>query len=67
MWDPATSSFGPTGSLAEGRYDHTATLLSDGRVLVIGGIGDDGTPLASAEVYEPDAGAIGSQSPSPGQ
>ena len=29
--------FTPTGSLAEGLVEHTATLLSDGRVLVMGG------------------------------
>ena len=38
VYDPATGAFSPTGSLADGRaWCHTATLLSDGRVLVIGG------------------------------
>jgi hypothetical protein len=51
-WDPATRSFAPEGSLADARSDHTATLLPDGRVLVVGGGGEDGAYLASAEIYE---------------
>src|SRR5437764_927637 len=50
----------PTGSMHEGRELHTATLLQDGRVLVVGGlsVGADrnGTRLASAELYNPAAG-----------
>jgi hypothetical protein len=38
------------------RRDQTTTLLWDGRVLVTGGRGRDGAPLASAEVYDPAAG-----------
>ena len=44
-----------TGSMATGRYGHTATVLSTGKVLVVGG--DDTSPLASAELYDPAAGA----------
>lgn len=35
------------------RWSHTATLLSDNRVLVTGGSGD-----ATAELYDPAAGAF---------
>jgi Galactose oxidase, central domain/Kelch motif len=45
-----------TGSLITGRAHHTATLLSNGQVLVAGGGfgGDQGeTPYASAELYVP--------------
>jgi hypothetical protein len=35
------------------RYNHTATLLRDGRVLVAGGYGIDGRPLSTAEIYDP--------------
>jgi hypothetical protein len=52
VWDPVTASFGPAGSLLEGRYGHTASPLSDGRVLIIGGY-DGEDILASAEVWEP--------------
>lgn len=34
------------------RSSHTATLLSDGRILVAGGF-NDGTPIDDAEVYDP--------------
>ena len=55
VWDPVTASFGPAGSLVEARIFHTATLLPDGRVLVVGGIAEDDR-LASAEVWDPSDG-----------
>ena len=43
-----------TGSMANARESHTATLLPDGQVLVAGGGGDFfGQSLASAELYDP--------------
>jgi WD40 repeat protein len=44
-----------TGSLNNARTGHTATLLADGKVLVVGG-SNDGTYLASAELYDPATG-----------
>ena len=47
----------PTGSLITARSFHTATLLRDGKVLVVGGQGIDGLDmLASAELYDPELG-----------
>jgi hypothetical protein len=45
-----TGSFTLTGSLNTARYQHTATLLNNGMVLIAGGIGSSGI-LASAELY----------------
>jgi len=58
VWDPATASFGPAGSLTTERGDHTATLLPDGRVLVIGGDGGDDAIL-EAEVWDPATTSLG--------
>ncbi len=44
--------FVATGSLTTGRTNHTATLLADGRVAVIGGEDYDYAPLASIEVFD---------------
>jgi hypothetical protein len=49
VWDPATGEWEPAGSLADGRAEHTATLLSDGTVLVIGSLGNK----SSSEIYDP--------------
>ena len=58
---PASPQFGTftlTGSLNTARYDHTATLLQNGEVLVTGGLGVNGvyTSIASAELYNPKKG-----------
>jgi len=62
LWDPETASFGLVGSLTEVREGqdaaHTATLLPDGRVLVVGGSGPDGA-LASAELWDPETASFG--------
>ena len=39
LWDPATLSYSQSGSLEVRRERHTATLLPDGRVLIVGGVG----------------------------
>ena len=52
----ASGVFTNTGTLAEARYEHTATLLPNGTVLVAGGIGFNSPVLASAELYDPASG-----------
>src|SRR2546428_3835784 len=52
----ASGVFVGTGSLATGRFSHTATLLPNGKVLVAGGIGTGGGPPSSAELYDPNSG-----------
>ncbi len=58
IWDPATLSYKPSGSLEVGRERHTATLLPDGRVLIVGGVGarvtdDSETSIVEAELWDP--------------
>jgi hypothetical protein len=55
LYDAANGTWTTTGSLNTGRWDHTATLLPDGRVLAVAGLGD-GVVLKDAEVYDPAAG-----------
>jgi hypothetical protein len=54
--DARADAFVTTGSLKTGRYDHTATLLTDGRVLVAGGYNTTNGGLSSAEIYNPATG-----------
>jgi hypothetical protein len=63
LYDPATGKFSPTGSLAMGRMDHTATLLLDGRVLIAGGLGALATGTLGAEAYDPRTGKFSSPAP----
>jgi N-acetylneuraminic acid mutarotase len=56
----ATLSFAawtPTGSMRTARASQTATLLSNGLVLVAGGTGDNGGALASSELYNSASGS----------
>ena len=56
LYDPGTGKFTRTGSLAQGRARHTATLLDDGRVLIAGGYGGGTLSLKSVEIYDPATG-----------
>ena len=49
-----SAGFEATGNLSAARYDHTATLLLGGKVLVAGGFNySGGGPPTMAEVYDP--------------
>jgi hypothetical protein len=50
--DPSWSA---GAALATARYEHTATLLANGKVLVVGGLGSSSV-LGSCELYDPAAG-----------
>jgi WD40 repeat protein len=56
LYDPSRGSWTAAGSMAEGRTGHTATLLPDGTVLVVGGLSSSDGTLASAERYDPGSG-----------
>ena len=51
IYDPGSGAFSPGPDMASKRAGHTATELSDGRVLLTGGVGY----LRSAEVYDPQS------------
>jgi hypothetical protein len=62
--DQAQGTFAQTGTLITARYFHTATLQSNGTVLVAGGqVDGNGTPTADAEVYDPAKGTFAPASP----
>lgn len=46
--------------MAQARVGAAAVLLPDGRILITGGATTNGTPLASAEFYNPSTGAFSS-------
>ncbi len=56
LYDPNTGTWGLTGSLNGAPLFHTATLLSDGKVLVSGGYKLPPTSLNRAEMYDPATG-----------
>src|SRR5437764_318978 len=64
LYDPATRTFTPTGSMTRPRSSHKATLLADGSVLIVGGNVSSPPPenlqfsLVSAELYDPSMGAF---------
>ena len=61
IYNPSTSSWIDTvpGPLNTARFWHTATLLPDGQVLIIGGCdnGDTYHPIASWELFDPSSGS----------
>lgn len=63
LFDPETGSWTATGSMVSARFEHTATRLRDGRVVMAGGLGPVGEggevgPLASTEIYDFAASAF---------
>ena len=58
IFDPSTSTWTDVPPMSAQRYGHTATRLSDGRVLAAGGDGEAApgvgfVTLASAEIFDP--------------
>ena len=58
LYDPASHTWNETRRLNNARNSHTATLLTNGQVLAVGGFGTSGM-LSSAELYNAWALPIG--------
>jgi hypothetical protein len=52
MYDPSTETFTLTGNMQSPRAEHTATVLSNGKVLLVGSSSETG----SAELFDPASG-----------
>jgi N-acetylneuraminic acid mutarotase len=60
LFDPALGKWTLTTSMSTIRYSHSATLLANGRVLVVAGAGTNSSTIASAELYD---SAVGTWTP----
>jgi hypothetical protein len=60
LYNPASGQFVPTGNMLQPRYDHTETLLTNGKVLLTGGNTTRAVAnyLDTAELYDPATGTF---------
>jgi len=62
LFDPVTNTFTVTGNMGTPRGYHAAVLLSNGKVLIVGGYAGDGYVIAqtppTAELYDPTTGSF---------
>lgn len=53
LFDPATNTWSSAASMAAARFEHVASLLPDGRLLVAGGFDPRVGGIQTAEIYDP--------------
>jgi Kelch motif len=59
LYDPVAQTFlATTGAMTSGHVGHTATLLGNGQVLIIGGEAPSNASLTVAELYHPSTGTF---------
>ena len=66
LYDPASNTWSPAADMSVARTKHTAILLENGKVLVVGGANTDGGILASTELYDPATNTWTPAGPLPG-
>lgn len=64
LYDPATGNWTLTGSMSTPRSGHVAVLLTDGKVLVLGGITATGY-APGAELFDPATGSFSTTATTP--
>ena len=57
LYNAASGKWAATSSMTQARENFPAVVLSNGKVLVSGGLGASSIVLASAELYDPTTGA----------
>lgn len=62
-YDPASGTWAELAPMLDKRASHTATVLGDGRVLVVGGGKTDGPYLKTTEIYDPATDAWAAAAP----
>jgi C-terminal processing protease CtpA/Prc/N-acetylneuraminic acid mutarotase/transcriptional regulator with XRE-family HTH domain len=63
LYDPATDTWSSAGDMSTVRALHSVTRLTNGRVLVAGGLGQSGGAVDSAELYDPETNTWSKASP----
>jgi uncharacterized phage protein gp47/JayE len=56
LYDPNTRKSTPVAPMSKARVHHSATALSNGKVVVVGGFDGAGVPLASIEIFDSATG-----------
>lgn len=51
LYDPSTEDWSTAGSMYDGRYSHATSILTNGDILVTGGIQYSFFPIESVELY----------------
>jgi RHS repeat-associated protein len=58
IYDPRTSKTTTLAPLSPARAWHSATVLPDGTVLILGGIGTNRQPIAEPQILDPETGTV---------
>ncbi len=58
LFNPQTQTFTPVANMNVARAFHASVALSDGTVLIVGGVDNNGNVLSSAEIFDPARGTF---------